>query len=99
MKICVLGKKEFVIGFQLCGIKDIFIIDENSFVEKFEECFNMQDAGVLIVEEKYFAGMPQYIKRKVEKALSPVVIPVSEESKSDDIKHLIKRCLGVELWK
>ncbi len=100
MKIAVLGEKDFTLGFELGGIKKVKEINESNYVEAFEEYFSKEDTGIIIMDEKYFKRLPPRLRKKVEKSISPVVIAVSESGAgSSDIQALIKRSLGVDLWK
>lgn len=100
MKIAVLGEKDFMLGFELGGVKTSCEINEQNFTEKFEEYFDRKEVGIIIMDEKFHKKLPARIKKKLEKAISPVVISVSPGGAGGtDLAELIKRCLGVDLWK
>ncbi len=100
MKIAVMGEKDFRLGFEVGGVKVSYEIGEQDFVEKFEKCFEQKDIGIIIIDERFFKKMPARIKKKLEKTISPVVISIAPEgSGGSDLSELIKRCLGVDLWK
>jgi len=100
MKIAVMGDKDFMLGFEVGGVKATCEINDNTYIEKFDEYFDKKDVGVIIIEERFFTKLPARVKKKLEKIISPVVISMSREgSKGSDLSELIKRCLGVDLWK
>ena len=100
MKIGIIGKKDFTVGFQLAGAKKIYEVSDQDYVEKFENCFSEQDVGIIIMDELFFKKLPLRLKKKIEKAVSPVVVSISEtDIGGADLSALIKRCLGVDLWK
>lgn len=100
MEVAVVGDRDFVVGFELAGIKRIYEVGESDYTERFEECFTKENVGIIIVEEKYFKKLPPRLKKKIEKAVSPVIVSLSEsEAAASDIATLIKRSLGVDLWK
>ncbi len=100
MKIIVMGGKDFTLGFQLGGIKEVWEIDENNYSQKFESCLVEADVGIVIIDEKYYKKLPARLKKKLEKMISPVIVSISESDVgASDISELIKRSLGVDLWK
>ena len=100
MEIAVLGNRNFTLGFQLSGIRNTRIIQDNNLSEQFEECFNAAETGIIIIEEQYFQNLPKYIKKKVENTVIPVIVTLSDdEAAASDIGNLIKRSLGVDLWR
>lgn len=100
MDIAVVGDKDFVVGFELASIKKKYEVDESNYTERFEECFGRQNIGIIIMDEKFFKRLPQRLKKKIEKSVSPVVVSLSDsEAGSADLSALIKRSLGVDLWK
>ena len=100
MKIAVIGEKDFTVGLQLGGVKAVYEVSETDYLQKFEECFNLENVGIIIMDEKYFKKLPHRIQKKIEKSISPVVVSISEtDIGGADIGALIKRSLGVDLWK
>ncbi|MFH1424555.1 MAG: V-type ATP synthase subunit F [archaeon] len=99
MEICALGSSEFVLGFKLCGVKKYAIVNDNNFVQKYEELVNDADVGVLIMEEHYANCLPMHMKKKAEQEMTPMVVPISDAGSGGDLRKLIKRCLGIDLWK
>ncbi|MDP6648346.1 MAG: V-type ATP synthase subunit F [Candidatus Woesearchaeota archaeon] len=94
----VLGSNEFIVGFQLAGIKttieasDVLIDDINKIKEKKEN-------GVVVIEEKILEGLDKHDRIDVEDSVDPVFIPVSTEAEQESLKRLIKKSIGIDLWK
>ncbi len=100
MEIAVIGDRDFIVGFELSGVKKMYEVSESDYLGKFEECFIKENVGIIIMEEKYFKKLPARLKKKIEKTVSPVVVSISESDiGATDISALIKRSLGVDLWK
>lgn len=100
MKISVIGDKDFALGFRLSGIKKLCESNETNYVQNFESCFEDPEMGIIIIEERYFKKLPARLKKKIEKVVSPVIVSISgEEVGGTDIGAMIKRSLGVDLWK
>ena len=100
LKIVVIGEKDFALGFQLSGVKEVKEVNESNYVERFEKSMGEEGVGIIVMDDKYFKKLPQRVKKKIEKSITPVVIAMSEtEVGASDLGALIKRCLGVDLWK
>ncbi len=98
VKTAVLGSNEFIVGFQLAGIKDIIEASGNplSDISKLKE---KKEHGVVIIEEKIMEGLDKHDRIDVEDSVDPVFIPVSTKVEQDSLKRLIKKSIGVDLWK
>ena len=97
MKIAVAGGSEFVVGFQLAGIKDAIEMKGNYFSE-LKNIKNRKEIGIVIVEEKIFQDIEIHQRLEIESSVDPVFIPLSSEAEQDSLKRLIKKSIGVDLW-
>ena len=98
VKIAVVGSNEFVVGFQLAGIKDTIELGNNTFNE-LKNLKSRKDIGIVVIDEKMIEGMEQRQKLDIEVSVEPVFIPVSTRVEQDSLKRLIKKSIGVDLWK
>ena len=98
VKIAVAGTSEFVVGFQLAGIKEVIEISNNSFND-LKNLKQRKDIGIVVVDEKIIEGLEQHQKLDIEASVEPVFIPVSAKVEQDSLKKLIKKSIGVDLWK
>jgi V/A-type H+/Na+-transporting ATPase subunit F len=98
VKMAVLGSNEFTVGFQLAGIKDIINLKENSFKE-LREIKHRKDLGIVVLDEKILEGIGLQDRVEIENSVDPVFIPVSTKVEQDSLKRLIKKSIGVDLWK
>ena len=98
VKIAVVGSNEFVVGFQLAGIKDIIEINENYFNE-LKNIKNKKEIGVVVVDENIMENLEPYQRLEIEASVDPVFIPISTKVEQDSLKRLIKKSIGVDLWK
>lgn len=100
MDIVVFGGTNFSLGFQLCGIRKTYPADAEDFAQTFEEKLMGDKTGIIIVENQYYTELSSRLKKRAENAISPVVIALSEEGAgASDIGKLIKRSLGIDLWR
>lgn len=98
VKMSVLGSNEFVVGFQLAGIKDTIEVSNNP-MNDINKLKTQKEAGVVVVEERILEGLDKHQRLEVEDSVDPVFIPVSTKVEQDSLKRLIKKSVGVDLWK
>ena len=98
VKLAVVGSNEFVVGFQLAGIKQVTESGGSPF-ESIRGFKSRKDIGIVIVDEKIMEKLDIHQKFEIESSNDPVFIPLSEKSEQDGLKRLIKKSIGVDLWK
>lgn len=98
VKIAVAGSNEFVVGFQLAGIRDTIELDSNPYSE-LKNLKSRKDIGIIVIDEKIMESFDSYQKLDIEASVEPVFIPVSTKVEQDSLKKLIKKSIGVDLWK
>ena len=98
VKTAVLGSNEFIVGFQLAGIKDILEVSDAP-MKDIINLKNKKEHGVVIIEEKIMENLDKHDRVEVEDSVDPVFIPVSTKVEQDSLKRLIKKSIGVDLWK
>jgi len=97
VNIAVLGSNEFVVGFQLAGIREI-IEASSEPLKDIAELRKRKDIGIVIIDETIIGSLEQYQKEQIEDSVDPVFIPVSAKAEQGSLKRLIKKSIGVDLW-
>ena len=97
-KTAVLGSNEFIVGFQLAGIKDTIEASSNP-LNDVSKLKGKKEHGVVIIDEKIMENLDKHDREDIEDSVDPVFIPVSTKSEQDSLKRLIKKSIGVDLWK
>ena len=98
VKIAVAGGNEFIVGFQLAGIMDTIEMNDNIF-DGLKMLKKRKDIGIVVVDEKIVDRLEMHQKLEIEASVDPVFIPVSTKVEQDSLKRLIKKSVGVDLWK
>ena len=98
VKIAVVGGSEFIVGFQLAGIKDVVEVNDNYFNE-LKNLKNRKEIGIVVVDEKIMEKLELHQRFDIESSFEPVFIPVSINIEQDSLKKIIKKSIGVDLWK
>lgn len=98
MQIAVIGNDDFVTGFRLAGVTNVFASEKN-LEEKIEQALLNEKIGILVLEEDSFNLLNNRVRKRLDKLVKPVVVTVSDKGKETNLREMIKRSLGVDLWK
>ncbi len=98
VKIVAAGSNEFVVGFQLAGIGDIRELGGN-YCYEIRGLNSKTEIGIVVIEEKIMEDLEPHQRLEIESSVEPVFIPVSTKVEQDGLKRLIKKSIGVDLWK
>lgn len=98
VKMAVVGASEFVVGFQLAGIKDIIEVGKDPFND-LKSLKGKKDVGIVVIDGKIMDELDSYKRLEIESSVDPVFIPLSAKSEQDSLRNLIKKSIGVDLWK
>jgi len=98
VKTAVLGSNEFVVGFQLAGIKNIIEVSDNP-INDINNFKKNKEIGIVVIDENILDSLDKHQRLEIEDSVDPVFIPVSTKVEQDSLKRLIKKSIGVDLWK
>ena len=99
MEMAIIGSDDFVTGFQLAGLKHTYAAEEKEIDGKVNELMDKPEIGILVMEEKDFGKLPHLTKKRLDKAVKPVVVALSLKGKEASLREMIKKSVGVDLWK
>ena len=96
-RIAIAGSEEFCLGFRLAGIRDTFLIKDNpmDILSRFKD----SDFGIIILEERFLSQLESEDRIEIEDSVKPVFIPLSENENQESLMRLIKKSIGIDLWK
>lgn len=95
--IIAIGGPEFVMGFSLTGIKTIKTTEPTPI---FQKLLGEKELGIIITDDKTINSTEEKTRKKIEDSVKPVTVVLSLDSSSQDrLKEMIKKSLGVDLWK
>lgn len=97
--IGVVGTNEFVLGFRLAGIRHVAEATQANFLATVKHMMEQQDLGIIVVDEKLLNLLESSDIYDLERSVRPVIIGVSESAASDNLRRMIKKSVGVDLWK
>ena len=97
-KLAAIGGSEFVVGFQLAGIRKTVETDSNIIVQ-IKNLKEDKEIGVVIIDQKTLEKLDVNDREDIEASIDPVFIPLSTEVSQHSLKKLIKKSIGVDLLK
>ena len=98
--IGVMGSSDFVLGFNLAGIRKTYTVDKTEFAKEMERVIAAKDnLGILVVEASNFEALHGNLRKKVSESLEPVVIAMGEGAGEADLREKVKRAIGIDLFK
>jgi len=95
--IAVLGTEEFVLGFELAGIRQTVIAD-NDPEKQVQNLMKSSEVGVVILDENTVNKLDAYTKKEIDDSVRPVFITLSEKAHDESLRKMIKKSIGVDLW-
>lgn len=99
-EIGVMGSPDFVLGFNLAGIRRTYVTDRDAFADQLAGVLDAREnLGILVVEAAHLQSLPPLQRRKVIDSLEPVVVAMGEGAGEDDLREKVKRAIGIDLYK
>ena len=95
--IAALGGPEFILGFQLAGIKQTVEVSQNPDAD-FRKLMGDKNIGIIMTDENTVKKLIDRDRLRVESSVNPVVVVLSTEDYSEGLRKMIKKSIGVDLW-
>ena len=99
-EIGVMGNADFVLGFNLAGVRRTYVTEASSFPREMEKILAApSNLGILVVEASSLETLNPHVRRKAADSLEPVVIAMGEGAGEADLREKVKRAIGIDLYK
>ena len=97
-EIAVVGDSEFAMGFQLIGIKKVFLGSTSHDIKScFEEAMS-PDIGLVVTNDRAVSKLDPISRKRVESSVSPIILILSKESMAqENLRDMIKKAIGIDL--
>ncbi len=100
MEIAVIGKKEFVLGFQLAGIKKTYSTENpEKLAETITKVLDDANVGILVLQSTDLDQIPRRLQVIIENSVKPTIVTIGGQEAGLSLRERIKRSVGVDLWK
>ena len=99
-RIAVIGERELIIGYQLLGMYDTFIVSKEDANKTLQELFSSGKFGLIIASEFVRNLLPNTIRAKIDASIEPLVLfmpSLQGNIQEESIAVLAKRVLGVNI--
>jgi V/A-type H+-transporting ATPase subunit F len=98
-EIAVMGSEYFTLGFQSAGVRNAFVVSKETINRKFEEVMERKDIGILIINNDDFQTLNERAKERALVQVKPTVVILSHDiSAEENLRVMIRRSLGIDLW-
>lgn len=98
--IGVMGSPDFVLGFNLAGVRRTYAVEPQEFQKAIEKIVaSPENLGILVVEGSNLEALPPLLRKKVTESLEPVVVAMGEGAGEADLREKVKRAIGIDLFK
>jgi len=95
--IAVVGDREFCLGFRLAGVTTTFKTDDTDFEDQLDTALE-KELGIIIVDSNDLNTLDRKKRMDVNNSVDPVVVALSTEGESSDLRAKIKKAIGVDIW-
>jgi len=96
--IAVLGREEFTLGFALTGIRKIINVDGDAKKEV-QALQDDNDVKIVIIDDHILKELSEAVREDITNSVQPVFVSLGTSSEGDNLRKLIKKSIGVDLWK
>ena len=95
-----MGSPDFVLGFNLAGVRRTFPVEAKDFAKAVEKLLGGgENLGILIVQSSDLTNLPPHLRKKAGDSLEPVVVAMGEGAGEDDLREKVKRAIGIDIVK
>ena len=96
-KMAALGTDEFVLGFQLAGIRNTLVAGDNP-ENQIRELMKSEELGIVIIDEPTLDRVSSYTRHDIMDSVKPVFIMLSDKAEDESLRRMIRKSIGVDLW-
>ncbi|MFW5991177.1 MAG: V-type ATP synthase subunit F [Candidatus Nanoarchaeia archaeon] len=96
--IAVVGGEKFRLGFQIAGLTKAFKLNEEYPDHTIKELMDNPEIGLILLSQNASDKLSDEMKEQITQSVEPVFLIISEGDSSSDLRKLIKKSIGVDLW-
>jgi V/A-type H+/Na+-transporting ATPase subunit F len=95
-KMAAFGTDEFVLGFQLAGIRETIVANDPE--NQVRELMKSDEIGIVIIDEPTLDRVSSYTRTDIMDSVKPVFIMLSDKAEDESLRRMIRKSIGVDLW-
>lgn len=99
-EICLIGDEYFITGFQSAGVNKTYIVDKDNINGALSEAMRDESIGIIVMNNSDFGLLNERLRERALTQVKPTVVILSHDiSAEENMRIMIKRSIGVDLWK
>lgn len=87
-----------MLGFQIGGINKAFVLNEMHPDSTMKELISNPEVGLIITNQESIDKLSSFTREEVMNSVDPVFLIISEGDSQDELRKMIKKSIGVDLW-
>ena len=100
MELAVIGKSDFVTGFRLAGIRNVYeTADVTSTESAVKSVLDNKSIGILVMHNDDIGNLPEILRKNLNESVQPTVVALGGSGAGSSLRDKIKQAVGVDLWK
>ncbi|MDI9395911.1 MAG: V-type ATP synthase subunit F [Euryarchaeota archaeon] len=100
MELAVIGKSEFVTGFRLAGISEVYeTTDVKATESAVRSVLENKNVGILVMHNDDISNLPELLRKSLNESVQPTVVALGGSGSGSNLRDKIKQAVGVDLWK
>ncbi|HJH31344.1 MAG TPA: V-type ATP synthase subunit F [Methanosarcinaceae archaeon] len=99
MELAVIGDSEFVTGFRLAGIRNIFEVSDDELESTVNGALKDPVIGILVMHDNDINKLPENLRDTLNESVEPTIVTLGGTGESSNLRDKIKQSVGVDLWK
>jgi V/A-type H+/Na+-transporting ATPase subunit F len=97
-EIAVLGPSTFTLGFRLTGISKVFEISKHDPDKSIKDIIGHPEIGLVIMQDESLEIFTEQTREIISQSIDPVFLTISEQDSNEEMRKLVKKSIGVDLW-
>jgi len=97
MEIVAFGESEFSLGFELAGVRSVRA--EQGAEASASALMDDPKVGIIITSQRTFDRLSPDMRERMIRAIKPITVVLSESESSEELRRMIIKSIGVDLWK
>ncbi len=105
MRIVAIGDVDFIAGFQLAGVKNVYEASDSWKAKNaLEVVREMRDIAIVIIQRRFANELRDYLDEwKMNKGIYPIILELPDHREKgeyeDPMRDVIRRAIGIDMMK
>ena len=103
-KVLVITYSDIAVGFKMAGVDVITTGKDEDLSDLLEDCMKNDEYGLVAVEEIFLANLNEGIRKKLDRAGKPIIVPITtpqkwakKEEADTYLARLVRKAIGYQV--